>query len=114
MNNMVEQGEGIRFDESKPRWDLLPLDSLYEVLKVYSFGIKKGYPERNWEKGMNYSRIYNPILRHTTKWFIGQDLDEESNLPHLAHATWNCLTGLTYQLRSMTKFDDRVKVKLNI
>jgi hypothetical protein len=96
---------GLKYDEGKLRMDLLPMDSLQDVAAVYTFGAKK-YEDENWRKGIPWKRIYGAVLRHIAKWFLGQDTDEESGLPHLAHATWGLLTLLNYA-RTHTELDDR-------
>jgi len=98
--------EGAKYDEGKPRWDLLPIDALNELVAVLSFGAGK-YDDRNWEKGINYSRVYGAAMRHLTKFWNGQDKDDETDLAHLAHAMCCCMFLLSYQLRSMKEFDDR-------
>ncbi len=35
--------------------------------------------------GVRASIYYDATLRHLTKWFEGEDTDEDSGLPHLAH-----------------------------
>lgn len=36
--------------------------------------------------GVRASIYYDAARRHMDKWFEGQDIDEDSGLPHLAHA----------------------------
>ena len=98
--------EGMKFDDGKARFDLLPPDALWEVVRVYTFGAKK-YNDRNWEKGIKWGRVFAAICRHLFSWLKGEDCDEESSIHHLAHATWGCLTLLAYVLRGMNSFDDR-------
>lgn len=97
--------EGLKFDKGKLRMDLLPMDSLRDVAEVYTFGARK-YADENWRQGISWKRIYGAILRHLSLWFLGQDTDEESHLPHLAHAAWGLLTLLNYS-RTHKEFDDR-------
>jgi hypothetical protein len=101
-----ELQEGTKLDAGKPRYDLLPIDALDELVEVLSFGCRK-YDDRNWERGIKYSRVYGAALRHLTKFWVGKDTDEETGLSHLAHAMCCCMFLLSYQLRSMKKFDDR-------
>ena len=97
--------EGIRHDEGKPRFDLLPGDALFEIVKVFTQGAKK-YEERNWEKGMRWGKHYAAMQRHLWKWWNGSSVDEESGLNHLAHAAFGCLALLAYELRKVGE-DDR-------
>lgn len=78
--------EGIKYDNDKPRWDLLPMEQLEEVVKVLSMGAKK-YADENWKKLDNLQqRYYGAALRHIVAWKKGEIIDSESGLPHLAHA----------------------------
>jgi len=39
--------EGTKYDEDKPRWDLLPFTEVEKVVKVLTMGAKK-YADGNW------------------------------------------------------------------
>lgn len=67
----------------KGRFDLIPVDALWELARVFEIGSKK-YAARNWEKGIPLSRFMDSGLRHTFRYLRG-DRDE----PHLAMAVWN-------------------------
>jgi len=101
--------KGLRFNEGKPEWHLLPYDALKEVIKVYMYGAYTKYSPRNWEYGMNYSTVYNCLMRHLTKWWQRDPLDTESRLSHLLHAAFNILALITYEIRGLVQFDDRPK-----
>lgn len=77
---------GRKFDENKPRWDLLPWEELEEVVKVLTNGSKK-YEDNNWKYVKNAKERYFAALeRHITAWRKGQQFDDEDNLHHLSHA----------------------------
>ena len=97
--------EGKKYDFGKARYDLLPPEALHVLVLVYSLGARK-YGDRNWERGMKYSRPYAAAQRHLWAWWRGEDLDPETGLPHLAHAAWNVLALLQYQLKKRGE-DDR-------
>ena len=63
-----KKNDGIKYDHSKIRWDLLPFDAISEIAKVMTLGAIK-YEPRNWEKGMNWSRAFGAIQRHLTCLF---------------------------------------------
>ena len=98
--------EGRKDDDGKARFDLLPPDALWEVVRVYTFGAGK-YGDRNWEKGIRWGRVFAAICRHLFAWWLGERHDPETGLSHLAHAAWGCKTLLAYELRGMTEFDER-------
>lgn len=62
---------------------------------------------------MRWTRIFGAVLRHLLKWASGKDLDEESGLPHLAHAAFGLLTLLEYS-KTWPGLDDRPKNQAEI
>lgn len=89
----------VRSDLGKDPWHLFMWDAAQQVVKVLHMGAAK-YTARNWEKGMDWSRCYSSAQRHMIKWWqLREDNDKESGLNHLAHAAWNILALLAYQLR---------------
>jgi hypothetical protein len=93
------------FSVGKVGLQWMPFRALEEVAKVLDFGAQK-YGRDNWRKGTNWMEFAGSALRHIGWWLRGQDLDQESNLHHLAHAACNCLFLLEYWL-SDTGTDDR-------
>lgn len=89
---------GKRFDNGKPQVHLVAPSLMLAVATVATFGAKK-YGPRNWEAGMPMSRIYSPMMRHLLKWWSGEDLDEESGLPHSYHIAWNAQAIVEYERR---------------
>lgn len=98
--------EGTKFDEKKIRTELLTPEALLGTAKVLTFGAKK-YEDRNWEKGIKFSRVYGAALRHLFAWWLRENNDNESGINHLHHAAC-CIHFLqTYVERNMEEFDDR-------
>lgn len=85
----------VKDDKGKLRLDLLPWDALEEVGKILTYGIKKyPHPEENWKVNStkeDIPRYEAALLRHMSKHMQGELLDEESGLPHIAHAVTNGL-----------------------
>jgi hypothetical protein len=78
--------EGKKFDKGKPQYGLLPPQALQETVNVLTFGAQK-YEPNNWRKVDNATeRYFNAAQRHLWAHKIGFKTDEESGLPHLAHA----------------------------
>ena len=98
---------GKRFDAGKLRFDLIPADWETTLAEVLTRGSLK-YSERNWEKGMSWSRCYAAVRRHLNAFWRGEDLDKESGLNHLAHVAWGALAILHYY-KTHPELDDRVK-----
>lgn len=99
---------GARFDTGKTRVDLIPPEVLMELGEIYRMGAEK-YDASNWRKGMKWSKVYAPLLRHLFKAWIGkEDNDPESGRPHIYHAVWNVVALAFYMTRpEYAKFDDR-------
>lgn len=87
------------------RFDLLPMDALEEVARVYGIGARK-YADDNWLKGYRWRLSLGALLRHVSRFMIGEDRDQETGCLHLAHAAWHCLTLLTFYMRKLGT-DDR-------
>ena len=96
---------GVKYDGSKLRYDLIPTKPIQDLAEVFTFGAQK-YADRNWEKGLEWGRLYAAAHRHLAAFWSGQDLDEESALPHLAHAVWNLVALLEYA-ETRPEFDNR-------
>ncbi len=96
---------GVKYDQDKQRWDLLPR-SIDEVILVYTEGAKK-YTDRNWEKGLSWSRIYGAMLRHTFAWWFG-GTRHERGMHHLGSVAWCALALMEYE-RTHPELDDRPK-----
>ena len=78
--------EGVKYDGEKPRWCLVPLDALEDMVKVLTFGAKK-YADDNWKKVPDAENRYmSALLRHITAYQRGEATDQESGLSHIAHA----------------------------
>jgi len=95
---------GTKFDGEKIRLDLIPVKPLQLIGKVLTHGAAK-YADRNWEKGIDFNRMYGAVLRHLTAWFDGENTDPDSGLPHLAHALC-CLMFLSEYMERYDKFKD--------
>lgn len=105
MNENDKMNEGIKNDEGKMRFDLIVPEMEEALARILTYGASK-YEDRNWERGIKYSRVYAAMRRHLNSWLSGECLDPESLHPHLEHA-FCCLAFLvTYERRGMMKFDD--------
>lgn len=82
---------GKKYDNGKPRWDLLPLHIVAAVVEVLTHGASE-YGDHNWllvDKGKQ--RYYAAFHRHLYAWYSGDRVDKKSGLPHLAHAICNLM-----------------------
>lgn len=77
---------GRKFDQMKPRLDLLPPVALEQIAQVLSYGAVKYEPE-NWRRVKGWRWRYTAaLLRHLFAYMRRERLDPESGLHHLAHA----------------------------
>ncbi len=77
---------GVKYDNDKPQWSLLPFRALKEVVEVLTYGAKKYAPD-NWKKVPDARRRYiDAGFRHFTAYASGETRDIETGKHHLAHA----------------------------
>ncbi len=89
---------GIKFDNDKPQWSLLPFKALKEVVDVLTYGAKKYAPD-NWKKVPNAKQRYiDAGFRHFTAYAAGEKLDPETGKSHLAHAICCLLYLLAFEI----------------
>ena len=78
-------------DAGKPRCDLLPPRAMLAVGQVLEYGARK-YAADSWKQVPDGKMRYlGALLRHLFAYMVGERLDPESKLPHLAHAACNAL-----------------------
>lgn len=96
----------VKYDSEKPRFDLLPLGPITEVVEVFTFGATK-YAPRNY-LGLHWSRIFAALVRHAFAWYRGEDKDPETGKSHLAHAAC-CVLMLMESQSFNAGTDDRFR-----
>ena len=101
--------QGDKFDTDKNRYELLSPTALDGLTKVLTHGAKK-YKDRNWEKGIKWSRVFGAMMRHSWAMWKGEDIDPESGLPHIDHVQ-ACAHFLSYYRVHRDWFDDRPAIK---
>jgi hypothetical protein len=106
--------EGVKYDQGKMRYDLIPVMPLNELARVYTIGAKK-YDDNNWRKGMKFGRVIAALQRHLEKWKVGHRFDATDGQHHLSSVLWCAMTLLQFELMAemdpkfAENFDDRVK-----
>jgi hypothetical protein len=80
---------GLKYDQGKPRWELLPIHVLDGVASVLTFGANK-YADNSWQ-GIERHRYEGALRRHLSAIDRGEELDPESGLPHIDHALCNLI-----------------------
>ena len=87
-------------DAGKGRYDLITPYGVERLALWYELGANK-YSERNWEKGMPFSRYINSAKRHIEKFVMGKEGED-----HLAAAAWNLLAIMHHQALGQSELDD--------
>ncbi|AUO78964.1 hypothetical protein [Salinibacter phage M8CC-19] len=119
MRTNEDNSKGVKFDAGKPRLDLIPERTMFDVGHVFGHGADKydrdedGNPtteiyRNNWREGMRHGRVAGAALRHIFAWKQGEDFDPDSGLPHLAHAICS-LMMLNEYAYIFPEGDDRAK-----
>jgi len=88
--------------------DLIPVEAIRGMALGFESGLVK-YPERDWERGYEFSIYYAAAMRHLTAWWGGEKLDSADGIHHLDHAS-SCIAILqqyAHQTERYEEFDDR-------
>lgn len=111
-NGIDQHSPGAKLDKGKPNLALVFggfHQSLSEVGEVGTYGSLKYTPE-GWKSVKNGEQRYlSAALRHILAHLGGEENDPESGLPHLSHASWNCLASRQVKINhsSKSKIDHR-------
>ena len=101
--------KGLRFNKNKLNLSYCPVSAICAISMVFAKNSKKyggKYPDENWRLGQPLSNHINSLLRHVYKFMCGEDIDSESNLPHLYHALTNLAMAIE-DLHNNPDLDDR-------
>ncbi len=106
-NPDYDEVRGLRYNNDKLRYDLIPALANREYAKIWTQALGK-YPEGNWEKGMPWTEVIASAMRHLEAIRLGEDIDAESGLLHAAHLQANAAM-LTEYYYTKKEFDNRKK-----
>lgn len=81
--------------------------ALLTLAEVSGFGAQK-YDAFNYLKGYGWDLSFNAMTRHMLSFWNGEDLDDESGLPHITHAAWHALALTSFFKRGLGT-DNRFK-----
>lgn len=107
----MKKEEGLRYNSGKTRHDLIPAYAQEQYGKVMTVGANK-YAERNWERGMAWSKVLASLERHLQAIKRGEDFDPETGLLHSAHIMCNA-AFITEYYKIYPEGDDRPHMYLN-
>jgi hypothetical protein len=111
------EAKGVKFDQEKPDFSLIPVAALLEEAHLWTDG-KVKYSAFNWHKGLLYRRVLAAIERHLYLLKAGIDFDAETKRHHAAAIRCGCAMLIQFTLEGRTDLDDRMPltppVKANI
>lgn len=82
--------KALRFNEGKPKWSLVHYKSVEPLVRVLEMGANK-YARDNWKLSMTKTDILDSLQRHLACLMDGEQLDQESGLPHTGHIMANAM-----------------------
>lgn len=86
---MSETPAVYKYDDGKPRLDLVPPSLIEAVGVVRTYGVSKYNTTQGWQQ-VEPERYTAALMRHLCKFLRNpQGVDEESGLPHLWHMACN-------------------------
>ena len=79
--------------DDKTRWELMPLDCLEDIARVYTEGAKK-YGDNNWQNLENVNERYKGALLRHLYTSTYEEFDPETKVRHEAAIAWNSIALL--------------------
>jgi hypothetical protein len=97
----------MRYNEGKPQlsYVMSARYALEGAAKVLEMGGLK-YERDNWKKSFPKEALIDSMSRHITKFMDGEELDEESGLPHVDHILCNAIF-LSYHFNGRKPKEDK-------
>ena len=88
----MSEEQAMRFNTGKPQLSYV-ISARYAIegaAAVMEAGAHK-YARDNWKKGMDAEAIIDCMVRHLSKFLDGEELDDETGLPHVDHVLCNAI-----------------------
>lgn len=89
VSNALDKAKGMKFDNGKLQFSLIPPEIKLYLAEILTFGAKKYAPD-NWKK-IDVQRYYDALERHMNAFQLGEENDAESGMHHLKHALTNMM-----------------------
>ena len=111
--DLTDDGTGKKYDKGKSMVGTLCRifpRALLGIGRVIEFGTHK-YPQPdNWKLVDGaFTRYQDSLMRHYLKFLSGQEKDNETNILHLIHMSWNCLAILElYLMEHKEEYDNEL------
>lgn len=103
----VAEIRGSRFNNGKPRYDLIDAKAMEGLARVLTKGAVK-YAAHNWRAGLPYTETIASMLRHIMAIQRGEDVDPETGEMHADHVQCNAMF-LSNMMKTRPDMDDRWK-----
>ena len=87
------------------RFDLLPASPLWQVAEHYGKGAEK-YEDRNWERGYEWSKSFQALMRHAWSFWNGETHDPETGSHHMAAVVFHAFALMEFT-ETHPELDDR-------
>lgn len=100
------EDKGVKNDNGKPRFDLIPPYPLEALADLYRIGAEK-YADRNWEHGLKYGRVFSAMMRHAWAFWRGESHDPIDLQHHLISVAWCAFALYHYEVMNRNDLDDR-------
>ena len=98
----VEKPDGLKYDDGKLQYGLIPPIATRSLAQVLTFGAAK-YAPNSWQTVQDGERRYlDALYRHLEAYRTGESTDSESGLSHLAHAITNVAFLLHFEQEKAT------------
>ena len=98
----LEKPGGLKYDDGKLQYGLIPTIATKSLAQVLTFGAAK-YAPNSWQTVQDGERRYlDALYRHLEAYRSGESTDSESGLSHLAHAITNVAFLLHFEQEKAT------------
>lgn len=105
----VTSATGASKGTKEARYDLIPIPALDLLARLYGKGAEK-YAAHNWRLGYDWSKSYAAAQRHMNAFWAGEDVDPETQVPHVINAAFHMFALATY-ITEHPEFDDRFETR---
>ena len=106
---IVEKPGGLKYDDGKLQYGLIPTIATKSLAQVLTFGAAK-YAPNSWQTVQDGERRYlDALYRHLEAYRSGESTDSESGLSHLAHAITNVAFLLHFEQEKATNASNAIR-----
>ena len=106
--SIVEKPSGLKYDDGKLQYGLIPTIATKSLAQVLTFGAAK-YAPNSWQTVQDGERRYlDALYRHLEAYRSGESTDSESGLSHLAHAITNVAFLLHFEQEKATNASNAI------